>query len=99
LLEGDIESIGPLLNQRVLVLGKAVYRASGRPLRIDAVAVTQTTDEGHFFSSIPKPVRQPFDLRETVRDQQHKLGVAAIIGKWPGDETDEEIRHALKELS
>jgi hypothetical protein len=99
LVEGDIESIGPFLNQRVLVVGKAVYRASGRPLRIDAEGVTKTADEGRFFSSIPKPVRQHFDLRETVREQQHKLGIAAIIGKWPGDETEEEIRQALKELS
>jgi hypothetical protein len=49
LLEGDIEGIGPLLNQRVLVVGRAVYRASGRPLRIDAEAVTKTMDEGRFF--------------------------------------------------
>ncbi len=26
-------------------------------------------------------------------------GIAAIVGKWPGDETDEEIRQALDELS
>ena len=28
-----------------------------------------------------------------------KGGVAAIMGKWPGDETDEEIRRVLEELS
>ena len=98
-LEGNIESISPLLNQRVLVVGKAVYRASGRPLRIDAEAVSKATDEGRFFSTIPKPVRLHFDLREVVRDQQHKLGVAGIMGKWPGDETEEEILQALEELS
>jgi len=27
-----------------------------------------------------------------------KQGLAAIIGKWPGDETDEEIAAALREL-
>ena len=99
LVEGEIEDISSLLNQRVLVVGKAVYRASGRLLRIDAEAITKTTEEGRFFSSIPKPVRQKFDLRDTMREQQHKLGVAAVIGKWPGDETEEEIRQALKELS
>jgi hypothetical protein len=44
-------------------------------------------------------VRKQLDLRETVRQQQHKLGVAALIGKWPGDETEEEIRQALQDLS
>ena len=51
----------------MLVVGKAVYRASGRPLRIDAESVTKTTDEGRFFSSIPKPVRQHFDWRGRLR--------------------------------
>jgi hypothetical protein len=32
------------------------------------------------------------------RRQTSKTGLAAIIGKWPGDETDEEIEEALKAL-
>jgi hypothetical protein len=28
-----------------------------------------------------------------------KKGFAAIMGKWPGDETDEQIEQALKDLS
>jgi hypothetical protein len=98
LVEGDITAVRSLLNQRVLVLGKAVYRASGRLLRIDAEEVTKA-EEGSFFSAVPKPVRQHFDLRDIMREQQHKRGIAAVIGKWPGEETDEEIHHALKELS
>jgi hypothetical protein len=100
LTEGEFESISRLMNQRVLVLGKAVYRPSGRLLRVDAEDVAATTeDNGSFFSAIPRPVRKTFSLRDTVRDQQHKLGVAAIIGKWPGDETDEQIAEALKGLN
>lgn len=29
--------------------------------------------------------------------QDSRSGIAAVIGKWPGDETDEEIRDALDE--
>ena len=61
--------------------------------------VAATTDQGKFFSEVPKPVRRQFDVRDVLREQQHKLGVAAIIGKWPDDETDDEIERALKELS
>lgn len=43
--------------------------------------------------------REQFDLHETIRSQQHKKGLAAIMGKWPGDESDDEIALALKELS
>ena len=80
------------------MLGNAVFRPSGKLLRVDAESVAPSAETGSFFSAIPKPVRMKFDVRETFRDQQHKLGLAAIIGKWPGDETDEEIEQALKEL-
>jgi hypothetical protein len=99
LTEGDVEQISPFLNRRVLVLGKAIYRPSGRLLRVDAEEVVEASGEERFFSTIPKPVWKMFDLRDTVREQQHKLGIAAVIGKWPGDETDEQIEEALKELS
>jgi hypothetical protein len=99
LTEGDIEQIGPILNRKVLVLGKAIYRPSGRLLRIDAEEVVEATGESSFFASIPKPVRKKLGLREALRDQQHKTGIAAVIGKWPGDESDEQIEQALKELS
>lgn len=99
LTEGDIEQLSPLLNRRVLMLGKAVYRPSGRLLRVDAKEVTLTSGQEKFFSTIPKPVWSQFDLRDAVREQQQKLGIAVVIGKWPGEESDEQIEQALKELS
>jgi hypothetical protein len=50
-------------------------------------------------SRVTRARREQFDLYETIRSQQHKKGLAAIIGKWPGDESDDEIALALKELS
>lgn len=99
LMQGDIQGISPLLNQRVLVLGKAVYRPSGRLLRVDAEEVSLPSGQEEFFSTIPKPVWKHFDLRDIGGEQQHKMGIAAVIGKWPGEETDEQIEQALKELS
>jgi hypothetical protein len=95
----QLDSINELWRQRVLVLGMAVYRPSGKLLRVDADEVTLTEETGQFFSVIPPPRRERFDLRETIRNQQHKKGLAAIMGKWPGDESDDEIAIALKELS
>lgn len=37
------------------------------------------------------------ELDPTNQPQPSKGGVAAIMGKWPGDETDEEIEQALAE--
>ncbi|NLF09369.1 MAG: hypothetical protein GX594_15525 [Pirellulaceae bacterium] len=56
------------------------------------------SDISQFFSAIPKPRRSRYDLRDVLREQQHKKGIAAIFGKWPGDETDQQIAEAMKEL-
>lgn len=98
LTAGDIGTAAPLFKQRVLVLGKVIYRPSGRLLRVDADALTTAPEGSHFFSQVPTPIGQRFNLAGVVRQQQHKQGLAAIFGKWPGDETDEEIQKALKGL-
>jgi hypothetical protein len=99
LLEGSIEELANLLNKRVLVLGKAVYRPSGRVLRLDTDEFRLATGQDEFFSRLPQPQRLNLDMKAILRDQQHKKGVRAIFGKWPGDETDEQIEQAMKELS
>ena len=98
LTEGKVFQLTELLKKDVLILGKAIYRPSGKLLRIDADEVVLAGDQDRFFEAIPKPKRSRFDLKEIVREQQHKKGVAAIFGKWPGDESDEEIEAALKEI-
>ncbi len=98
LTDGEFDAVSRLMEQRVMVLGRAVFRPSGRLLRVDSESVSATTESGSFFSAVPTPVRKTFDLRDAVRDQSHKLGVAAVIGMWPGDETDEQVAEALRSL-
>jgi hypothetical protein len=98
-VRGDIGELAPFFRESVLVLGKAVYRPSGRLLRIDAEAVSLPTPQDQFFSHVPEPRRKKLDLRELHQAQSHKKGLAAIYGKWPGDESDEEVEEVLKELS
>jgi hypothetical protein len=96
---GEIGDHKQLLEQRVLVLGKAVYRPSGRLLRVDTEEILAASPNDTFFSRMPTPSRRRLDVRKIVREQSHKSGLAAIIGKWPGDETDEQIEAALQEMS
>lgn len=96
---GDALGIAALVNQRVLVLGTAIYGPSGNLLRIDADDVSPSPDDSPFFSAIPRPLAERFDLDELLREQGDKRGVSAIFGQWPGDESDEQIATALKELS
>jgi predicted DNA-binding antitoxin AbrB/MazE fold protein len=99
LVGGEVSGIARLIDQRVFVLGVAIYRPSGDLTRIDADEVGVASDESDFFSTIPRPTAERFDLDEVLSEQCHKRGVSAIIGQWPGNETDDEVAAALKELS
>jgi hypothetical protein len=94
----DVGCLTEFFQKNVLVLGKAVYRPSGRPLRIDATGVMIAGDDQKFFSRVPPPRVMP-ERRTARRPLPGKGGVAAIFGKWPGDESDREIDAALAELS
>ena len=99
LAEGDIDALADLFHRRVLVLGQAVFRASGRFLRIDADSVTLAVDEPPIWSLVPEPSDARLDARSLGAPRGRRRGLAAIVGQWPGDETDEAIAELLRELS
>jgi hypothetical protein len=99
LAEGNFGALKDLLRQPVLVLGWVVYRASGHVLRIEADEIHPATARDRFFATLPKPRRRRFNLRNVLREQGHKRGVEAILGQWPGNETDDAIEQALEEIS
>ncbi len=57
--DGCIEEAKPLLNRRVLILGKTIYRASGGLLRIDADSITLSGDGSSLWSRMPSPGNLP----------------------------------------
>jgi hypothetical protein len=99
LVSGSIETAAACLGRRVLVLGRAIYRPSGQLLRIDADEIAAAEGESSIWSRVPAARTRRFDLRQVIREQSHKKGIGAIMGKWPGDETDEQIERALRDLS
>ena len=99
LVSGSIEDAAARLGRRLLVLGRAIYRPSGRLLRIDADEIAAAEGEPSFWSRVPPPRHRKFDLAPYRKPQGPESGMSAIMGRWPGDETDEEIRAALERLS
>jgi len=99
LLEADIEKMKDLFKKEVLVLGRAVYRPSQRLLRVDADRVSLAEGESSIWSHIPEPRGVRLDVSALRKPQGPRSGVAAIIGKWPGDETDSEIQRELEAIS
>jgi hypothetical protein len=94
----QMDKLRSLLGQKILIAGKAVYRASGSLLRIDAQAVEEAGSASKLFARVPaamehrtSPVR--FRPGENVR-----RGVSGFFGKWPGEESDEELHAMLREM-
>lgn len=95
----QMDAMQKLWRERVLVLGTAIYRASGRLLRIDADSVSSGENEPRVFSRLPSHPGTKIDISKLRKPQGPRSGIAAIMGRWPGTETDEEIREALEKLS
>lgn len=80
--------------------GLAVFRPSGRLLRVEAERVETATDaELELWSRAPRPTFGPLDDSALAQPQGLRSGINAIIGQWPGDESEEEFLAALAEMS
>lgn len=99
LVRGDVHKLRELLGCQLTVYGKAVSYPSGRLLRIDADRIVLASDRDRFFTTIPHGIPPEGDLKRNVKEQATRPRLAAVRGKWPGDETDEQIQKALGRMS
>lgn len=88
-----------LWRQRVLVVGTSVFRASGNLLRVEAEAIDDGENASSLFSTPPVASGSRLDPSRIRKPQGTRSGMAAIMGRWPGDETDDEIEDALEHIS
>jgi hypothetical protein len=51
------------------------------------------------WSMSPKPLLAPHPIRELLEEQRARKGFGALLGNWPGDETDDQMRAAIEALS
>jgi hypothetical protein len=97
--EADVETLRRLFGRKVLVHGLACFRASSRVLRLEAERLEPATGDVSLWETMPLPTSARLDARNLHKPQGPRTGVNAVFGKWPGDETDEEIERLLQELS
>jgi hypothetical protein len=93
------EKLALLFGGSVVVTGTAVFRPAGSILRLDADDLQAAGDGSDVWSSVPAPLFHPIDVAELRRPQGRRSGVNAIIGAWPGDESDAEFAAAVEALS
>ncbi len=98
-LNDDISDIRPLLNERVLVSGKLIFRPTGRPLRIDVRQIVTTHQGNSIWDRLPQATGKLLLRSKLRRPQSVSTGLNSIIGQWPGLETDEELNSALEKIS
>jgi len=94
----QIEKLKQFLGKKLLVLGRAVYGASGKLLRIDAEGFESGEGQPRLFAKVPtaREVRPaPVRINSDLHQQQ---GVPTFFGTWPGEETDEDFERMLAEL-
>ena len=83
-----------------MIDGLAVFRPSGRLLRIEAEGIEPAAEADlGVWSRQPRPTFAALAEHHLFQAQGPRTGINAIIGQWPGDETEEEFLAALAELS
>ncbi|MDZ4831687.1 MAG: hypothetical protein SGJ09_15995 [Phycisphaerae bacterium] len=95
------EDLGPIINllgKQVVADALAVFRASGLLLRIEAGAMEEASGDDAYFSKVPIPSKTAFNHRAARQPQAANSGLAAVYGRWPGDETEEQLLAALRDL-
>ncbi len=97
--ESVSDQLQQLWRKRVLVLGTCVFRASGNLLRVEAESIEDGSNASSLFSTPPVAGSVRLDSNRLRKPQGARSGMAAIMGRWPGDETDEEIEQALEHIS
>lgn len=96
------ESVGLLrefFGKPVVVMGRAVYRPSGRLLRMDAAGIEDGRNAPTLFSTVPAASAEgPAVAGRLKVSETGKRGVSAFFGTWPGGETDAEMSALLDEI-
>jgi hypothetical protein len=96
LVDGDVGQARSLFGKRVSVQGSAVFRPSGRLLRVDAKAMVPCEGGSGFWSKLPR-AKAPTLANVRQRSlQTASNGVNAFFGRWStGSLGDEELLELL----
>jgi len=96
---GNIRAYRDLLGEKIVVDGTATFQPSGKMTVIVATAIHKAAEQDAVWEHVPHS--SPHTLDELCPRNPlppGESGFGRIFGKWPGDETDEEITAALKKM-
>jgi hypothetical protein len=92
----DFAGLAGFLDKDVVIEGLAVFRPSGRLLRIDADAIDAAGSRDSYFSTLPLP--GVADYAAVVRARPGSSPYKELLGMIPAEETDEEFLKAMEAM-
>ncbi len=92
----DLEHMRKLWGQQVTIKGILHYNASGRPRFLEAQAINASQAGDELFEAIDVSQSPSQIWRQAKAEMAGRDVVAEIWGKWPGDESIEELLDMLK---
>jgi hypothetical protein len=93
----DFAGLANFLDKEVTIEGQAVFRPSGKLLRIDADAISPATAGDAYFSTMPLP--GVVDYAALARTRPGVYPYKELFGMIPGDESDEEFLKLIESMS
>jgi hypothetical protein len=89
-----------LWGSNVVISGVAHFTPEGKVLRVEASAIRPAAERDlQLWAVTPEPLSRPTPLSTIRMSQGPRTGLNALIGQWPGDESDSVIDTALEQLS
>lgn len=97
-LSDDLSSddIAPFWGKEVTITGTSHFKPRGQTI-IEIERVFEPSAGDSYFSKRTRSETVEMQLQRQIREKGSNP-LAEIIGKWPGDETDEEFEQMLKDL-
>jgi len=96
--EDIIRGIVDFMGKEVTITGMAHYKPSGHLSYVEIQEYVQPGEKDSLFSRKPTAMTAKQQLLFQSKQVKKKNLISDLIGKWPGDESDEEFDKLLKDL-
>ena len=97
--EDELERFKELWNQQVVIIGHADFKPSGTVRHVAVDRIGPAGEGDRIFSTQPTSSQMELTPQELRQAQTSGHGLGALVGQWPGEETDEEVEAELRKLS
>ena len=93
----NFDDVLKLFGEDVILSGIANFNPAGKITSFVIQSIKKAASEDDYFRHIPQPIFKEFDLQRVVEAKGYKgTDIEELIGKWPGDESTEELLALLK---